>query len=391
MQNDINPLSKKIGIIGGGQLGRMFIQNASRLGVEVHILDRSAEDPAALLAQKHIQGALTDAAAIRKLAEHADVLTYEIEHINTEVLHELEAEGKKIIPSPSILSMIQDKGLQKQFYQQNNIPTAPFVVVNQPSEWEAAISSLNTEKVAAKACKGGYDGKGVLLTTLEWVKNNPSEIPFEGPTMIESFIPCKKELAVMVARGIDGATAVYPAVDMEFDPKSNLVTYLYSPADISAATEAKAATIALDIVKALDGPGIFAVEFFLDFNDQLWVNEIAPRPHNSAHHTIEGFYTSQYDQLLRVLLGLPLGSTAQKMPSVMVNLVGPRSGEGNYYIKNLDFLCQQEGVYLHLYGKKTSKPDRKLGHITITRPTLEEARYMANAIREKVSVGIVEG
>lgn len=389
MQNNKNPLSKKIGIIGGGQLGRMFIQNASRLGVEVHILDRSAEDPAALLAQKHIQGVLTDATAIRKLAEQADVLTYEIEHINTEVLHELEAEGKLIIPAPAILSMIQDKGLQKQFYRQHNIPTAPFVVVNKPSEWEAAISDLKTEKVAAKACKGGYDGKGVFLTTLDWVKNHPSEIPFDGPTMIESFVPCKKELAVMVARGIDGSTAVYPAVDMEFDPKSNLVTYLFSPAEIPANIEANTAAIALDIVKALDGPGIFAVEFFLDFNDQLWVNEIAPRPHNSAHHTIEGFYTSQYDQLLRVLLGLPLGSTAQKMPSVMINLVGPRDGEGDYYIKNLDFLCQQEGVYLHLYGKKSSKPDRKLGHITITRPTLEAARALADDIRKNVEVGIV--
>lgn len=388
MEKSVNPLSKKIGIIGGGQLGRMFIQNASRLGVEVHILDRSATDPAALLAQKHIQGSLKDAEAIRQLAAEADVLTYEIEHINTAVLFELEAEGHTIIPAPSILSMIQDKGLQKLFYQENNIPTAPFVLVDHPEEWAAAIESLPVKKVAAKARTGGYDGKGVFLTDLQQVLQQPELIPFDGPVMIESFVECKKELAVMVARNIHGETAVYPAVDMEFDPVSNLVTYLFSPADIPATVEAEAAAIALKIVEALNGPGIFAIEFFLDFEDRLWVNEMAPRPHNSAHHTIEGFYTSQYDQLLRILLGLPLGSTAQKMPAVMINLTGPRGGEGAYYIQGLDELMRMEGVYLHLYGKTSSKPDRKLGHITITRPTLAEARALADDIRAKISVAL---
>ncbi|HUH73389.1 MAG TPA: 5-(carboxyamino)imidazole ribonucleotide synthase [Chitinophagales bacterium] len=378
-----------IGLIGGGQLGRMFLQNSSRYGNKVVILENDPQSPAGVLTNHFIEGNIKDAQAIKTLAEECDVISYEIEHINVDALFELEAQGKKVIPSANILKTIQDKGLQKQFYHSNDIPTAPFRLVNQPNEWVAAMEELGGTHFAAKSRTGGYDGKGVLLTDIETVKNDPSIIPFEDGVMIEKFIPCQKELAVLVAIGQDGSHAVYPSVDMAFHPISNLVTYLFTPADINVDLEKRVQELALKTVQAFGGAGLFAVEFFLDNEQKLWVNEIAPRPHNSAHHTIEGSYTSQFDQMFRILAGLPLGSTTFRQAAVMVNLVGPEDGEGDYYLDKIEEVLEIEGVYIHMYGKITSKPHRKLGHVTIINDSIEKAREIADFVESTLKVKII--
>jgi 5-(carboxyamino)imidazole ribonucleotide synthase len=378
-----------IGMIGGGQLGRMFLQNSSRYGNKVVILENDPQSPAGVLAHHFIKGNIKDAQAINALAQECDVISYEIEHINVDVLLELEAQGKKIIPSPQILKIIQDKGLQKQFYQTNNIPTAPFRLVNHPSEWIVAMKELGGTHFAAKSRTGGYDGKGVFLTDIHSVEKKPLIIPFEGGVMIEKFITCQKELAVLVAIGQDGSHAVYPSVDMAFHPVSNLVTYLFTPSDIDTSLEARVQELALKTAQSFGGAGLFAVEFFLDNDNELFVNEIAPRPHNSAHHTIEGSYTSQFDQMFRILVGLPLGSTTFRDAAVMINLVGPEEGEGAYYLENLEEILEIEGVYIHMYGKTTSKPHRKLGHATIINDSIKKAKEIADFIESTLKVKII--
>lgn len=378
-----------IGIIGGGQLGRMFLQNSYRYGNKVVILESSEDSPAGQLTHHFVQGGLKDAEAIRVLASQCDVITYEIEHVNTEVLLELEQEGKKVIPSPRILQIIQDKGLQKQFYTDHKIPTSPFRLSDDRQEWLSLMEEMGKGKFAIKSRTGGYDGKGVYLTDYDTLASQSDFTPFDGPVLIEKFVECKKELAVMVAVGQDGEVKSFPAVEMAFDPKSNLVTYLFSPAEIDASIEEKAREMAMQCVQAFDGAGLFAIELFLDFEDNLYVNEIAPRPHNSGHHSIEGAYTSQFDQFFRVLTGIPLGDTTFRQPAVMINLVGPQGGSGTYALQNIDEVLQTSGVYVHLYGKAESKPDRKLGHVTILGDTLEEAKRKADWVHETLQVVLV--
>ncbi len=385
MEEKLKPLPS-IGIIGGGQLGRMFLQNGSRYGNKIVILETSPDSPAGQLTHHFVQGSLTDAQAILKLAGQCEVITYEIEHVNTDVLLELENSGKKVIPSSKILKIIQNKGLQKNFYTEHNIPTSPYRVVNHPEEWITAMNELGGEKFAVKSCTGGYDGKGVLLTDYATVAQSSGEMPFKDAVVIEKFISCKKELAVMVAVGQDGEIKSFPAVDMAFDPESNLVTYLYTPAEISSILEQKAQELAVKTVKAFGGAGLFAVEFFLDGQDNLFVNEVAPRPHNSGHHTIEGAYTSQFEQFFRVLTGLPLGDTSFRQPAVMINLVGPEGGSGAYTLKNMSEVMEMPGVYIHLYGKAVSKPDRKLGHVTVLGDTLQSAKNKADRVKELLHI-----
>jgi len=382
--------TKTIGIIGGGQLGKMFIQNASKLSVPINILDRDAVCSASKLADIHLVGSITDADEIQKLADISDILTWEIEHINADKLIELQTQGKTIIPNPEILKIIQDKGQQKTFYKENNIPTSSFFIAQNKEEAKEKLAQTNFKKVAVKASTGGYDGKGVFIADVKSILENEVEIPFDGDLMIEEFIPCKKELAVLVARDMHGNNAVYPAIEMEFDEQSNLVSFLISPASIDVSIEQQAKKIALQCADAFNSAGLFAIEFFLTENDELLVNEIAPRPHNSAHHTIEGFYTSQYEQLLRVLLNKPLGSTEMIAPCAMVNIVGAENGEGNYRLKYEKELMQMQGVFIHLYGKKTSKPNRKLGHVTIVHSDRNELIKLAEKVRTLVEVEIVK-
>lgn len=376
----MNLLKQKIGIIGGGQLGRMLIEEALRLNIKVNVLESSSDCPCFHLAQNFICGSLMDENKIIELAAISDVLTFEIEHVNTDALIKLEDEGKTIIPSPRVLQTIQDKGLQKSFYSTNNLPTAPYCLVENKSDWNEAITKLGAEKFVAKTRKDGYDGKGVNILKSKEVLENNDLIPFDVPCVLEAFIPCEKEISIIVAKDIFGKTVAYDSVEMEFDADANLVTYLISPAEINKQVAEKAKVIAIQAINKFKSPGIFAVEMFVTNDDEVLINEIAPRPHNSGHHTIEACYTSQYEQLTRILLGLPVGCTSLIKPAAMLNLLGDTSFSGPYVIKNLNHLHLIEGAYLHLYDKKESKPLRKMGHITVLANTIEEVKAKAHKI-----------
>lgn len=361
----------------------MMIEETLRLNLTFNILD--AEDcPCASLADKHIIGKLTDGEAIRRLAAVSDVLTYEIEHIDVNTLLELEAEGKEIIPSPRVLQVIQDKGLQKAFFTSNNIPTSAFIAVETPEQWLEAIEKLGRQKLVAKTRRDGYDGKGVSIINTAEIKADANKIPFGQPSIIEAFVPCEKEISVMVARDAAGNIKTWPVVEMVFDPVANLVTFLDCPATLDEGIEMKAREIAIHTIEKLNGTGVFAVEMFLTAGNEILVNEVAPRPHNSGHHTIEACYTSQFEQLVRVLAGLPLGSTELIQPAVMMNLLGATDFSGRYRLDGLEEVSEMEGVYVHLYGKTESKPVRKMGHVTVIAKTLGDAKARARQVHERL-------
>lgn len=372
--------SKRIGVIGGGQLGLKLAEAASPWKQPLNILDKSHDCPAGPLAHIFVPGALTDAQAILELAAISDVLTYEIEHINTNVLIELEAQGKPVIPSPKVLEIIKDKGKQKDFFRKHQIPTSPYYIASNQAELLQGLDQLKPyRKFAGKSCTGGYDGKGVHIFEAAFAAE---PMPLDFPVMVEGFVQCEKELSVIVARTAQGLTATYPVVEMCFDPVANLVDYLICPSELSEALQKQAEQIAVETVTALQGVGIFAVEMFLDTAQKLYVNEIAPRPHNSGHHTIEACYTSQYEQLLRILLDLPLGRTDLIKPAVMYNILGPDDFSGPYEIAEPEKLLAMDGVYLHLYGKAESQPKRKLGHITLLADTMAQALDKLQYVRE---------
>lgn len=374
----------RVGIIGGGQLGMMTIEaKYPRLPVEFTVLEQSQDCPAAPIANHFIQGSLQDDTDIRNLANQTDVVTWEIEHINVDTLVQLEKEGKTIIPKPAVLQIIQDKGLQKQFFAQHNIPTAPFALCNTADITQELLSQFPGDTVVVKTRKGGYDGKGVaILSKSEALNNNP----FQGDILIESFVPNALEIAVIVAIAQDGDFAVYPAIEMYFNPQSNLVEFLFSPARISRELEEKIQTIGRQCVQKLNSPGLFAVELFLTENQEIWVNEIAPRPHNSGHHTIEGSHCSQFEQFLRILAGAPLGDPSLIQPSAMINIVGPAHVSGNYQLANESALTQDGDVFIHMYRKSETRPNRKLGHATVVAPSLEALLERAEAIKNQLEI-----
>ncbi len=374
----------RVGIIGGGQLGMMTIEaKFPSLPVEFVVLEQSADCPAAPISNQFIAGSLKSEADIRTLAEASDVLTWEIEHINVDALVQLEKEGKTIIPKPSVLQTIQDKGIQKQFFQQHNIPTAHFALCDAQSITEALLSQFPGEQIVIKTRTGGYDGKGVaILNKSEALQS----MPFSGNILIESFVPNALEIAVIVAIAQDGSHAVYPAIEMYFNPKSNLVEFLFSPARISTELEKKIQAIGLQCVQKLNSPGLFAVELFLTENQEIWVNEIAPRPHNSGHHTIEGCHCSQFEQFLRILSGAPLGDPYLVQPAAMINIVGPTHLSGDYQLANEDSLTQNGDVFIHMYRKSETRPNRKLGHATVIAPTLEALLERAESVKNQLEV-----
>ncbi len=383
-------LKRKIGIIGGGQLGRMMIEESLRLNVEFTVLENTSDCPCYGLANQFIEGSLYDETKIKTLSESTDVMTFEIEHINTEALLALEKEGKTIIPSPKVLQIIQDKGLQKQFYIDNNIPTSPFIFVNDANEWPEAVAQLGTAKFVAKTRKDGYDGKGVAILNSAAFLNGEEAVPFQTPCILEAFIPCEKEIAIIVAKDAYNNIVAYDPIEMEFDPIANLVTFLFAPAQLTEAAANKAKKMAMELVSCLNSPGLFAVEMFVSANNEILVNEIAPRPHNSGHHTIEACYTSQYEQLVRILLGLPVGSPAILKPAAMINLLGPSHFSGKYALDNWSEISAIEGVYIHLYGKKESKPIRKMGHITLLANTVEELKAKADKVMSLIGFSPAE-
>ncbi len=348
----------KLGILGGGQLGRMLLQAAGNYTLETFVLENDANCPAAHLCHHFTLGDILDYDTVYAFGKQVEVLTIEIENINIDALFQLQKEGIKVIPSPEAIAIIKDKGIQKQFYADNHIPTAPFVLTANKAAIEANVAFL---PAANKLRTGGYDGKGVELLFAA----NDLPRAFADASLLEKMVDIKKEIAVLVAVSTNGDMVAYEPTEMVFDPKLNLVDYLIAPADISAEQKKTAETIALQAVKALQSPGLFAVELFLSTEDKILVNEIAPRAHNSGHQTIEGNLISQYDMQLRIFQELPLGIPTNRGFSAMYNLIGEGVSQGNTVYEGLDKALATEGVFVHQYGKSTCKPGRKMGHVTI--------------------------
>ena len=369
----------QLGVLGGGQLGRMLIQETINYDVQVHCLDPDAEAPCKDIAHSLTIGSLNDFDMVYNFGQNKDVITVEIENVSIEALEKLEGEGKKVFPQPAVLKIIRDKGLQKQFYADHNIPTPAFYLVNNKEEINNYIAEF---PFMQKMRTGGYDGKGV--TPLRNEKD--LETAFEVPSVLEKFVDFEKELSVIVARNENGETKVYPTVECEFSPEANLVEFLFSPADVTPAIEKAAEELAISIIDKLGMVGILAVELFLTKDGQLLVNEIAPRPHNSGHHTIECNVTSQFEQHMRSVLNLPLGDTRIIQPGVMINLLGEKGYQGSVIYQGLETAIAIPGVKPHIYGKAETKSFRKMGHITIVAPTLEEAKTNGRKVKDLVKV-----
>lgn len=378
MNQEVN-LTTKLGILGGGQLGRMLIQEAVNFNIHISVLDPAVNAPCADLANNFVVGNFNDYQTVLDFGKTVDILTIEIEHVNIEALEELERLGKKVFPTPQALRTIQDKGLQKQFYKANNIPTAPFHLIDNA---EDALLFKEKGPFMQKLRKGGYDGKGVTPLRTEAEFN----AAFNAPSVLEEFVPFVKELAVIVARNESGEIATFPLVEMEFNPEANLVEFIFSPAHVNADVEGNAKKIASDIANKLQHVGLLAIELFLTADGNLLVNEIAPRPHNSGHHTIEACFVSQYGMHLRAILNMPLGSTGLRTPAVMINLLGEKGFEGKARYENIEEVLHTEGAYIHLYGKEDTKPFRKMGHITVCNLSLEEAKETARRFLKEVRV-----
>ena len=372
-------LTTKLGILGGGQLGRMLIQEAVNFNIHISVIDPSVNAPCADLANNFVVGNFNDYQTVLDFGKTVDVLTIEIEHVNIEALEELERLGKKVFPTPQALRTIQDKGLQKQFYRANNIPTAPFHLIDNA---EDALLFKEKGPFMQKLRKGGYDGKGVTPLRTEAEFN----AAFDAPSVLEEFVPFVKELAVIVARNENGELATFPLVEMEFNPEANLVEFIFSPANVNVEIEINAKKIATDIANKLEHVGLLAIELFLTEAGNLLVNEIAPRPHNSGHHTIEACFVSQYGMHLRAILNMPLGSTGLRTPAVMINLLGEKGFEGKARYENIEEVLHTEGAYIHLYGKEDTKPFRKMGHITVCNTNIEEAKDTARKFLSEVKV-----
>lgn len=373
----------KLGILGGGQLGKMLLTETRKFDIQTYVVDPSAEAPCQFGATKFFQGSLTDYQTVIDLGNQVDVLTIEIENVNLEALETLENKGKKVYPSPKTLRLISNKGNQKDFYIQNNIPTAPY---KRFSTLEALKTEVANGSIALpfvwKATEGGYDGNGVkVVRQLTDLENLP-----ETECIAENLIPFKNELAVIVARSASGEIKTYPVVEMEFHPEANQVEYVICPARIDEAVSNKAREIALKVSESFNHVGLLAVEMFQTEDDEILVNEVAPRPHNSGHYSIEASYTSQFEQHIRAILDLPLGNTDSKVAGIMVNLVGEEGYSGQVVYENIEKIMAIDGVTPHIYGKRETRPFRKMGHVTIVNADMTEARKIAQEVKETIRV-----
>lgn len=351
------PNTADVGIVGGGQLARMTAERAAKLGVTVAVLDPARSCPAAAFAMEHVHGAFDDARALRRLVERCRVTTLDIEKADAVELGRLESQGHRILPRPSVLATIQDKLEQRRFLADRGLPVPRFADLPDPSL--DAMRRFGFPLVQ-KLRRGGYDGRGVAMVSepSDWTRR------LRGPSMVEERIAIDRELAVLVARGLDGETATYPVVELFADGSTHVLDALVFPANLEKTVARRARSLARRAVEALDGVGIFAVELFLDTAGKVWINEISPRPHNAGHVTIEAAATCQFEQHLRAILGLPLGDTGVVRPAAMVNLLGPDGLEGPARIEGLVEALEIPGVRLHLYGKATVRPGRKMGHLT---------------------------
>jgi len=378
MKKEVIGSTHRFGILGGGQLGRMLIQEAISYNIDVHTMDKNETDPSASIATSHTVGNIQSYDDVMNFGKDKDVVSVEIENVNVEALKELEANGVKVFPQPRVLEIIKDKGLQKQFYIDHNIPTSSFELTTPETGQEYLRSKI---PFVHKLRTGGYDGRGVELIKSESDLANA----FNAPSVLEELIPFEKELSVIVARNERGETAVYQTVECEFN-EANLVAFLFSPADIPSEIEQKATELAIDVINKLEMVGILAVELFLLTDGTLLVNEVAPRPHNSGHHTIECNVTSQFEQHMRSVLNLPLGSTEMIREGAMINLLGEVGHTGTAKYEGIDEVMSIPGVHVHLYGKADTKPNRKMGHVTVAQKNVTDAKRIANQVKGKLRV-----
>jgi 5-(carboxyamino)imidazole ribonucleotide synthase len=361
---------QKIGILGGGQLGRMLLQAAANYPVETFVLENDPECPAAHLCHHFTKGDIKEFDAVYNFGKKLQALTIEIENVNVEALEKLESEGVKIFPRPHVLKTIKNKILQKQYYHQHEIPTSSFVITLDKSEIKEKQDFL---PAVHKLGEGGYDGRGVQIIH----SKEDIEKGFDKPSVLEKLINIRKEISQIIAINEKGDTAIYPPVEMLFDPVLNILEYQLSPAELEKKTAWKVEAIALAVVRSYKSPGIFAIEMFIDKNDGVFVNETAPRVHNSGHHTIEAHYSSQFDMLWRIMLGYPLGNTGIILPSIL----GAEGYNGEVKYEGLDEVLQMENAFVHLYGKKQTKPGRKMGHVTIMSREKQDLLYKSKKVK----------
>ncbi len=375
--------NQKIGVLGGGQLGKMLGQSASMMGLQMHVLDTDKSFPAAASCMSFTEGSFKDYDAIMAFAADKDIITVEIELVNTDALHDLEKQGKQVYPQPHLLDMIKDKGLQKQFYQERSLVTSDFVLVNdaaQIKQW--VLDGKLSVPFVQKARTDGYDGRGVHIVRHITDLQNLLDVK----SVIEPLVDIDREIAVIVARNPQGDISSFPVVDMEFHPTANLVEYLFSPSRVNEEVQEQAIKLAESIAKEMKIVGLLAVELFLTKDNELLINEVAPRPHNSGHHTIEANITSQYEQHLRAICGMPLGDTALTQPAVMVNLLGAAGYTGEAHYENIDQCLATSGAHIHLYGKSITKPYRKMGHATIVDQDLDTAIEKATFVKDTLKI-----
>ena len=365
---------QRIGILGGGQLGRMLLQAAANYPVETFVLENDEECPAAHLCHHFTTGDIKEFDAVYNFGKGLDAITIEIENVNVEALEKLETEGVRVYPRPSVLRIIKNKIYQKQYYTDNNIPTAEYRIVRnrtEIAEYEYMFPAVN------KQGEGGYDGKGVQIIR----STEDIDKVFAGPGVLEKMISIQQEIAQMIAINDKGETALYPPVEMLFDPSLNLLDYQLCPAQLDEKTLWKVEAIALTVARNFKSPGIFAVEMFVDKSGDVLVNETAPRVHNSGHHTIEAHYSSQFDMLWRIMLGYPLGNTDAILPSIMVNIIGAEGYQGDVKYEGLEEVLKIETAFVHLYGKKQTRPGRKMGHVTILSKEKQELLHQSNKVK----------
>lgn len=373
----------KVGILGGGQLGKMMALAAANWDLQIWSLDKDPSFPAGTVSSKFIKGDFNNYDDVYNFGKQVDVLTIEIEHVNTDALLQLEKEGVKVHPRPTALNTIKDKGLQKQFYVDNNLPTSTFTLYESGEAIKTAIKNKKLHfPFVQKSRTAGYDGKGVaVIKSIE----DLDKILMTA-SVIEPLVDIQKELAVIAARNEKGEVTIFPCVEMEFHPVVNLVEFLICPANVSPYVEAQAEELATRIIEEYDICGLLAVEFFLTNDNELLINEVAPRPHNSGHHTIDSCYTSQFQQHLRAVTNFSLGSTKMKTPSVMVNLLGAPDFTGQAVYENLNEVMALEGVNIHLYGKTMTKPYRKMGHATVVGEDVNQAREIARKVKDTLVI-----
>ncbi len=370
---------QKIGILGGGQLGRMLLQAAVNYPAKTYVMENDTECPAAHLCHHFIKGDIQNFDDVYNFGKDLNTVTIEIESVNVEALQKLEDEGVKIYPSPAALKIIKNKIIQKNFYKENNIPTAAYHITQKRTD---LLKHADFFPAIHKIALGGYDGRGVVsIKTLQEVEKG-----FDEPSVLEKKINISKEISIIVASNPEGEMVLYPPVDMIFNQDLNLLDYQVSPSDLPENILWKAEAIARKVVLDLKSAGIFAVEMFVDNNNNVWVNETAPRVHNSGHHTIEANYGSQFDMLLRIMLGYPLGNTQQIMPAAIVNILGKDGYNGVAAYEGLEEVLKMEKVFVHLYGKKYTKPGRKMGHVTILGKERQQLVHTAHKIKQVLKV-----